>query len=391
MKELFQTDIKGHVTIKNAKTGEIVLDKDNAIHSQNMSRVIARALAKEANGFIYKIAFGNGGSFVDAAGQVVLRAPNDGNNGDGWESQLYSQTYSEVVDESDPNFGQNMDGFGGGAVPADDPSGGGVASQEVGIKSNVVLTMYINQNEPTGQLATSSVSSPTGEQTEFIFSEIGLFTTGKPAQATNGTSSVNVGNHISTDEFPIIANQLLTMQVVVDGVSHSSQITIPAAGTGSQGAITFGDFCEGFNSGAWITGGDALNTYVYAYITDRSGGEYPSIIGKESGGFLTFESKSTGSTSSVKLSCDATVASNFWNVLSNGVCANVNVNQFAGQNAGAQNDPVTPTNERERLLTHLTFQPITKAADVMLQITYTLTISVKPSQDSTISQSTITL
>jgi len=391
MKDCLMTEIKGHVTIKNAATGEVLLDKDNAIHSTNMSRAIARGLSREPNYYIYRIAFGNGGSFIDAASNVVLRAPNDGNKGDGWESRLYNETYSEVVDEIDTNFGLNVDGIGGGAVPADDPAGGGVASQEVGTKSNVVVTMYINQNEPTGQLSTSSISSPTGEETDFIFNELGLYTSGKPPQATNGTSSVNVGNKVSTDELPITPNITLTMQVVVDGTPYSSQISIPAAGTGPFGAITFGDFCEGFNGGAWITAGDPINDFLYSYITDRSGGEYPSIIGKESFGFLSFESKTTGALSTVVLSCDASVGTNFWNALSGGICGNVNVNQFNGENAGVQNDPITPTNERERLLTHLTFSPIMKAADIAIQVIYTLTVSVKPSQDSAISQTLTTI
>jgi hypothetical protein len=386
MKTSFETEIIGHVLVQNADTKEVLLDKHNAIHSINMARAIARGLAKEPNYYVYRLAMGNGGSFVDAASNVVLRPPNDGNNGDGWESRLYNETYSEVVDESDANFKLNVSGKGGGAVPADDPAGGGVISQEVGSKSNVIVTMYINQNEPTGQLSSSSVSSPVGEETDFIFNEIGLYTSGKPPQATNGTSGVNVGNKLSTDELPISPGLTLTMSVIVDDVARSGTISIPSAGTGANGAITFGDFCEGFNSGGWITSGDSINTYLYSYITDRSGGEYPSIIGKESFGFLTFESKTTGVTSSVSLSCDPSVATNFWNVLTGGICGNCNVNQFSGSDAGVQNDPITPTNERERLLTHLTFQPLTKAFDVSIQITYTLTISVKPSQDSSISQ-----
>jgi len=402
LKETFETEIKGHVTIKDAKTKEILLDKDNAIHTINMARAFARALAKEPSYYIYRIAFGNGGSFIDAAGQVVLNPPNDGNNGDGWESRLYNETYSEIVntkiqseayvgnllevsETSDPFFGQNTTGNGGGSVPADDPSGGGIISQEVGGKSNVIITMYINQNEPTGQLSNASISAPTGEQTDFQLNEMGLYTAGRPPQATNGISSVNIGNKVSTDEFPIPPNSVVNLQITVDGAPYTSQITIPSGGTGAAGAVTYGDFCEGFNNGQWITGQSAVNNVVYVFITDMSGGEYPSIIGAQSGGFLSFKSKTTGATSSVSLGCNASVANDFCNVLTSGICGNVNINQINGQNAGVQNDPINAANERERLLTHLTFNPVLKAADRALEIIYTLTISVKPSQDSVVS------
>jgi len=168
-------------------------------------------------------------------------------------------------------------------------------------------------------------------------------------------------------------------------VTYTSEVTVPASGTGPANAITFGDFCEGINTGLWITGGDLVNTVMYVYITDYSGGAYPSIIGKQSFGFLTFESKTTGSTSTITLICDDTDASNLFNVLTSSICGNVNINQTNGENAGVQNDPANPANERERLLTHLIFDPLLKAADRAFEIIYTLTISVTPSQDSVVS------
>jgi hypothetical protein len=398
-KTAFNVDIATRVIIRDSKTKEVLVDKSNAIHNSNMARALARGLAKEPNGFIYRMAFGNGGTFTDAAGNIVIRPPNDGNNGDGWESRLYNETYSEVVDDGEyvdcslvPNPLLGTNPISGGSVPSDDPSDvTGVVSQEVGTKSNVIITVFLNENEPTGQLSNSSISSPTGEERQFYFDEIGLYTFGKPPQATNGRSSVNVGNKTSTDELTVPPSLVLNISANVGMLDGSvelfeSEITIPAGGTGPGGQITFGDFCEGFNSGAWITNGDPINSVLYAFITDRSGGEYPSIIGKESFGFLTFENKTTGSTSSVELICNDLIASNFFNVLTSGICGNVNVNQINGEDAGVQNDPTAPCNERERLLTHLIFNPILKAADRAIDIEYTLTISVQPSQDSSITQ-----
>lgn len=380
MKQKLEIDIVGHVLVKDAKTKEVLLDKCNAIHTTNMARIIGRGLAHEPNYYIYRMAFGNGGTFVDAGGQTVIRPPNDGNNGDGWESRLYNETYSEVIDEESAEFET-----GPGAVPSNDPAGGGIISQEVGTKTNVIVTVYLNESEPSGELSNSSQAPLSGAELDFRFDEIGLYSFGLPAQATNGVSSVNVGDKISTDDINLPPNSILTLQVTVDGVAYTSEITVPASGTGPSNSITFGDFCEGINSGLWITGGDLVNSVLYVYITDYSGGAYPSIIGKQSYGYLTFESKTTGSTSTITLTCDDGDASNIFNVMTSGICGNTNVNQEDGENAGVQNDPSDPAIERERLLTHLIFDPLLKAADRAFEIIYTLTISVSPSQDSVVS------
>ena len=95
--------IDTRVIISNAETGEVLVDKPNSIHSQNMARVLARGLAREANYYIRRMAFGNGGTFRDAAGNLVYNPPNDGRDGS-WESRLYNETYSEIIDDSDPHF-----------------------------------------------------------------------------------------------------------------------------------------------------------------------------------------------------------------------------------------------------------------------------------------------
>ena len=52
----------GRVQIFDADTNELVLDKKNAIHPQNMALAIARSLSHDVDGPIYKLVFGNGGS-----------------------------------------------------------------------------------------------------------------------------------------------------------------------------------------------------------------------------------------------------------------------------------------------------------------------------------------
>jgi hypothetical protein len=387
MKDTMEISMIGHIIIKDETNNKIITDQYNAIHPQNMSRILARALSNEQNSYIRRMAFGNGGTFKDVGDNLIFNPPNDGTI-DGWESRLYNETYSEVVDESDANFGidegsagPNVIRTGGGSDPSSDPSGGGVVSQEAGLKSNVIITVFLNENEPSGQ--DLSILDPSGDEI-FTFDEIGLYSPGKPAVSSPGYSSINVGNKNSEDVSLIVPSSTVTIDIDVDGLTYSSELTIPASGTGPSGEITYGDICEGINTGAWITSGDDINDFVFVFINDSSGGTYPSIIGKNSFGLLTFQSKTVGSGSSVELGCDISEASDFANIITAGVCANCNVSQINGQDAGSANDSVSPENERERLLTHIIFTPIPKAMDVAISITYILTVSVCNTSDSII-------
>ncbi|QDJ96485.1 hypothetical protein Xoosp13_299 [Xanthomonas phage Xoo-sp13] len=336
------------------------------------------------------MAFGNGGTFRDAAGNLVYNPPNDGRGGS-WEDRLYNETYSEVIDDIDPLFGEDPGSAesgnirpGGGAIPTDDPTGGGVVSQEVGTKSNVTCTVYLNNNEPMGQVEShydaTTIANP--DSRCFQFDELGLYSAGAPATATNGYSAVNVGESTSETLSRLATSTTYQISVDVDGVTYSAVLTTPAGGTGATGGLTLGDICEGINTGAWIVSGDPIQDHVYVYVTDRSGGTYPTIIGKQSYGFLLFQSRTVGSGSSVNLNCSTASATNFFNVLTNGSCVNVNVNQEAGENAGVANDPTNSANERERLLTHLIFDPILKSTYRSLKIVYVLTVSVPKTTDS---------
>lgn len=389
-------NITSNVKIMDGETGELLVNKKNAVHPQNMARIIARALAGEENGYIYRIAFGNGGTVTDPTGNIIFNPTNDGRNGS-WESRLYNETYSEIIDERDVNFGSDPGSAepgnirtGGGATPEDDPEGGGVTSVEVGTKSNVIISMFINKNEPTGQFKTINDFGVEIDATEkeFVFDELGLYSSGKQAAATSGYSSVNVGNKNSDGICLLTASTAYVLHITVNGTSHNIFFTTPAAGSGPAGALTFGDICEGLNTSSWLNVGSALlSDYAFVYITDHSGGAYPSILNRESYGLLTFQSLTSGVSSSVFLTCaNESSPANSLYVLTNSICDNVNVNTVNGGEAGVLNDIIDPTNERERLLTHMVFPPIIKTADKALNIVYTLTISIARTTDSRVIQ-----
>lgn len=381
-----------HITIKYTDTQEVIHQGSNAIHPQNMARILARALSNEPNSIIYRIAYGNGASYTDSAGNTIFKAPNTGAV-DGWQSRLYNETYSEVVDEDDVNFAVDIGSadsanvrIGGGSDPSSDAPGGGTRSTEVGLKSNVTVISILNENEPSGQVLTDDLGVTVEEsETCFLFDEIGLYSPGKPARNTNGYSNVDVGNKTSTTNSNLDVNTTYTMEVTVDGTVYTCEITTPASGTGLSGELTYGDICEGINDGSWISSGSQINDYVFFYITDDSGGVYTTIINKQSYGYLTVQSKITGINSSVVLTCES-ISTDFFNALTDGVCANCNIEPENGQNAGVQNDPINPENERERLLTHFIFSPILKAANRSITIEYILTVSVGETSDAEVNQ-----
>ena len=63
--------IEGWLKIFNPETQEIFCDQKNAIHYENMSQALAQSIANKNIGYIYSMAFGNGGSSVDPTGIIT--------------------------------------------------------------------------------------------------------------------------------------------------------------------------------------------------------------------------------------------------------------------------------------------------------------------------------
>jgi hypothetical protein len=389
--------VKGHLNIVD-DLGNVLVDKDNAIHPQNMARIIARALANEPHNFINRIAFGNGGTVVDAAYTVTYRTPNDGQSPDvaTWDSRIYNETYSEIIDEgqtalnpllgTDPGSADLNTGVrpGGGAVPSSDPvsvphvSGPGVRSNELGLTSEVIISATINGDEPVGQYTTDSLAPTQNTESSFVFDEIGLYTGGAPAIDTSGYQFIEVGNRTSTDDTGLLPGTIYSFNVTVDGGgTFVITFTTPVSGgSGSSNQILYGDLCEAINTGdtLWgMTGVTPMPGNAKMSITDNTGGTFSTITGAQTYGYLKVESASAGSTSSLSLAGSATDI--FLSLLNPPVQATL-LAPVAGSVAGIQNAPTNPTGERERLLSHLIFSPVLKSRNRTLSITYTLTISV---------------
>ena len=98
-KDLNGVLLQGHIKISDPESGEILIDKRNAIHYENMSLALAESLANAGQGPIYKMAFGNGGTAVDPTGIITYLTPNSTCT----NASLYNQTFAKVVDDQAGN------------------------------------------------------------------------------------------------------------------------------------------------------------------------------------------------------------------------------------------------------------------------------------------------
>lgn len=366
MKEFFGVDVKGHLKITD-DLGNVLVDKDNAIHPQNMARVISRALSNESNYWIHRVAFGNGGTTVDAALNISYNTPNDGISPDplGYRSKLYNETYYEIIDDSNAAIGT-----GPGANPGDDPasvehvSGPGVRSAELGLTSQVTVSVTLNNGEPTGQFVDDALGPLEDPDADFTFDELALFTSGLPGEETAGIQDINVGNKVATDATGLNPSTLYNFTIAVDGGPNQViSITTPATGSGTAGEILFADLINLINTSTLVG--------ATASISDN--------IATQTYGFLRFTSTTSGSTSSISITDPGSPypADFLFSNISDFTAIVAPVN---GLNAGSQNDPVNPGNERERMLTHVIFSPVAKTENRILTVTYTLTVSVARSE-----------
>lgn len=155
MMDLGKCLVEGFLKIHDPNSKEVFVDKYNAIHYENMSVALAQSIANTNTGFIYAMAFGNGGSAVDPTGVITYLPPNvTGQNAD-----LYNQTYLKVVDQ---NSAANTDPTRNYLT---------VLHTSGKVYTDVLVTCLLDYGEPTGQQAFDNSTNFNGE---FVFDELGL-------------------------------------------------------------------------------------------------------------------------------------------------------------------------------------------------------------------------
>jgi hypothetical protein len=155
MKNNLKLGVEGFLKIYDPNTGEVFVDKKNAIHYENFSEALALTISDRGYGTIYQMAFGNGGASVDNTGLIVYLPPNTV----GTNAALYNQTYAKIVDDK--------------LISNADPTKNRMIVTHVSTKvyTDILVQCTLDYGEPAGQDAFDNGTNTNGN---YVFDEIGL-------------------------------------------------------------------------------------------------------------------------------------------------------------------------------------------------------------------------
>jgi len=147
--------LQGHIKIHDPASGEVLIDKRNAIHYENMSISLAESIGNGGQGWIYEMAFGNGGTSVDPTGIITYLTPNS----TGTNASLYNQTFQKVVDDR--------------SINNTDPVRNKIETRHVSGTNytDVLVSCLLDYGEPTGQ---DAFDTATDNDSLYVFDELGL-------------------------------------------------------------------------------------------------------------------------------------------------------------------------------------------------------------------------
>ena len=147
--------VEGFIKIYDPNSGEVLVDKHNAINYENMSEAIADTLSSRGYGEIYEMAFGNGGASVSETGVITYLPPNV----TGQNAALYNQTYAKIVDDT--------------SVFNLDPTRNKMTVTHTTGKyyTDILVQCLLDYGEPAGQAA---FDNSTQTDSSYIFDELGL-------------------------------------------------------------------------------------------------------------------------------------------------------------------------------------------------------------------------
>lgn len=163
MLDKVNTVMTGHVSIIDKETGEVLVDKANAIHFENMSIAIAKSLARRDDGWILEMHFGNGGATVNGIGVVTYLPPNVL----GQNANLYNPTYFKVINDVSPlNVNPSKNFIE-------------ILHTDNEVFTDIRMTVTLDFGEPGDQVA---FDTSTSTESVYVFDELGIKAAGLPGE-----------------------------------------------------------------------------------------------------------------------------------------------------------------------------------------------------------------
>jgi hypothetical protein len=147
--------VKGHIKIYDPTSGEVFIDKNNAIHYENFSIALAASASNQGHSMIAEMCFGNGGTRIDDTGIITYLSPNVVDS----SPSLYNQTYIKGVDANRP-----------GAL---NPAMNYMEIRHVAgaYYTDILVSCLLDLGEPAGQ---DSIDQSANSKGAYVFDEIGL-------------------------------------------------------------------------------------------------------------------------------------------------------------------------------------------------------------------------
>lgn len=166
--------VQGHIKIHDPESGQVYVNKRNAIHYENISIALAQNLANKGTNFIYEMHFGNGGTAVDPTGVISYLPPNT----NAQNSNLYNPTYYKIVDDT--------------SVKNTDPLRNNISVIHTtgNTYTDILVTCLLDYGEPADQAAFDNSQSLNGA---YVFDELGL-----KARSNDGTEGLTTTGPLLT-------------------------------------------------------------------------------------------------------------------------------------------------------------------------------------------------
>jgi hypothetical protein len=123
--------------------------------SISLAETLSNRTSAQGGGWIYEMAFGNGGSSVDPTGIITYLPPNT----TGINADLYNETYAKVVNDK--------------SVADTDPVNNNLTVLHTSGKvyTDILVSCLLDYGEPPGQQAFDNSTNFNGE---YVFDELGL-------------------------------------------------------------------------------------------------------------------------------------------------------------------------------------------------------------------------